>query len=84
MNTFPIEWINSWFSHEEDETLGDDRSAVVDFVEDHFQIIFGITPDSSESVEEQVAELIYHATPDELDHYRTRAIEAMFANKRIG
>lgn len=73
MQTFPLDWLTSWFSHDEDETLGDDRTAVVDFVEKYFKDIFGFPADESESTECQVYEIISSYDDQELKEALCRA-----------
>lgn len=73
MQKFPLEWLTSTFSHEEDDTLGDDRTAVVDFVEKYFEDIFGFPADESESVECQAYEIIGSYDEQELKEALCRA-----------
>ncbi len=75
MQKFPLDWLTSWFSHDEDDTLGDDRTAVVDFVEKYFEDIFGFPADESEPIDCQVYEIINGYSEQELKEalYRARS-----------
>ena len=76
MKTFPISFLHYMFytDEESEHYFGDDRSNVIDFLQDNSAAIFGVQIDISEDTEPNIWEIILSSTKDELNTYLERAI----------
>ena len=73
MQKFPSDWLKSLFSTEEDDTLGDDRIPLLDFITDHWEQIFN-TPLPDDEIEPTLYEIIDSSGQDQLNIYLHRAL----------
>lgn len=73
MKSFPISFVYDMFSNNEDD-FGDDRSGVVDFLQENSKAIFGVQIDASEDMEADIWEIIMSSSETELNTALSKAI----------